>query len=225
MTLAKPHFGAKIAEMSSRIIALVLSASLVCGLYAQSETDTRSDIEKQGIDYTDTFGDVKAKLTYWPHGETHSLVFSAVGPNDTVPPLNDQCRMLGKLLGRALKEHPRSKYDVGVGTMRDGLIEPLDRYLLASPGWDSKRGQASAGPTKSYAFVVESVNKGNIADPIAKVFAKYGYTLRLLGISKMNIQKRPAFNGARLPEFIWEWRFEAEQQGEPHEHGTGNTTH
>ena len=213
-------------KMSSRLIALLIFAFyLTPNLHPQSATDTRSDIEKQGIDYTETFGTISAKLTYWPHGETHSIIFSAIGPKDTVPPLNDQCQIFEKLLGRLIKEHPRSKYDVSIGTMRDALIEPLDRYLLDSPGWDSKRGQATAGPTKSYAFVVESVNKRKIAEPIAKVFAHYGYTFHLLGISKMNIEKRPAFHGAKLPEFIFEWRFEAEKQGEQHEHGANSTTH
>lgn len=210
--------------MSSRLIALVFAASLACRLQAQAETSARSNIELQGIDYAEVFGNFQAKLTYWPHGETHSLVFSAVGPNNAVPSLNDQCRMLEKLLGRALKEHPRAKYDVGIGTMRSSLMEPLDRYLVSSPGWDIKRGQAIDGPTKSYAFVVESVNKSGIADPIAKAFASYGYTFRLRGIDKMNIQKRPVFKGARLPEFIWEWRFEAQKQGEQQHHEYGSNT-
>jgi hypothetical protein len=210
--------------MSSRLIALVFTASLAFTLHAQVESPPRSDIESLGIEYKDTFGNVNAKLTYWPHGETHSLVFSAVGPHDSISSLSEQCRMFETLLGRAIKEHPRAKYDVSIGTMRDGLIEPLDRYLLSSPGWDSKRGQAVAGPTKSYAFVVESVNKGGIAEPIAKMFANYGYTLRLLGISRMNVEKRPAFNDARLPAFIFDWRFEAKKQGDHLEHGN-NTTH
>jgi hypothetical protein len=153
--------------MSSRLIALVSAASSAGRLQAQSETDARSDIETQGIDYAEVFGSFQAKLTSWPHGETHSLIFSAVGPNNTVPSLNDQCRMLEKLLGHALKEHPRTKYDISIGTMSSSLMEPLDRYLVSSPGWDSKRGQAIDGPTTSYAFVVESVNKSGIADPIA----------------------------------------------------------
>jgi hypothetical protein len=85
-------------------------------------------------------------------------------------------------------------------------MEPLDRYLINSPGWDSERWRPRHGRQLGD-FLKESVNRSGILEPIARVFAAHGFTFRLRGINRIDIRKLPAFHGARVPYYIWEMDF------------------
>jgi hypothetical protein len=162
--------------------------------------------------YTETSGDASATLDYVPFSRTlPELLFDVRLPGEATPPLELQGRLLETLLGRAFKDYPEAtELYVMLGGNRQALIEPLDRILVSSPGWDSARGWSRHARLDD--FLKETVNGSGMLDPLVKAFDAHGFTFELRTVNRIDVQKIPAMHGARLPLYITEMGFIAKKK-------------
>jgi hypothetical protein len=151
--------------------------------------------------YSETSGDATATLDYVPFSQTPNVLFDVRLPGNAPPPLDLQGRLLDTLLGRALKDYPEAtELYVLLGGNRQALIEPLDRILVSSPGWDSARGLPRHGRLGD--FLTDAVNRSGMLNPLVKAFDAHGFTFELRDVNRIDIQRIPAMHGARLPLYI-----------------------
>jgi hypothetical protein len=134
--------------------------------------------------------------------------------NQSLPPFDEQGRILDRLLSRLIAEHPDipSQLRLLLGASREGLIEALDRKLV-EPGsdWDTKLGLPRHLTSKNdnerfaklCAYLTSQLDGILQSSPIARAFKVHGYTLSVRSVSASSmspmIAPKTEMGGARLP--------------------------
>jgi hypothetical protein len=142
-------------------------------------------------------------------GPTPTLIFDAE-PIDkkSIVPLEIQGQLLNVLLGRLFQDHPDiTRLDLGFGGGRESLFPVLGQALIKSKMWDASRGRPLHGRLGD--VIVTVFNNNNVAAPLAQAFHAHGFSLNLIEISRIDIEKDDRLNGARIPVHIDDILFEA----------------
>ncbi|GGF09017.1 hypothetical protein GCM10011611_13130 [Aliidongia dinghuensis] len=149
---------------------------------------------------------IPVRLDYFAPPDGPMMVFRFDEPDQPAKPwpsIDEQGRILDRLLARLLAEHPdlASPFAFSLGSGRGALVAALDRQLL-EPGanWDVKRGRPKQGQFGD--VLREELDRALQSSAIAKAFGAHGYALKLKGIGRIDIDSVKAPAGARLPAFI-----------------------
>lgn len=142
-----------------------------------------------------------AHLDYSQGGVSVVYGFGEPGkPSATVPSIEEQGRILDRLMGRLRHDHPDlpERFMFFLAASRADLVQALDRRLL-EPGtnWDTKRGRPRRGRFGD--VLTRELNAVLQSSPIAKAVAAHGYALKLTDIERIDIER---INGAHLPAYI-----------------------
>ncbi len=122
--------------------------------------------------------DIAASLGYVPTSLT--LILRVKGRPGPVS-LADQASLLRPLLARFLQDHLATRRVTLLLTDHAEIVTRLSAVLASCPGWNGATGRPRRGPLRQ--FLVDTINRHDLAAEIAKVFAEHGYRLAANGAS------------------------------------------
>ncbi len=128
---------------------------------------------------------------------TRSLLFAIDHPSDTTLSLDEQATLLMPLLRRLQAEYPGRPYWFVVFRDDAGLFDRIQTAAAADPNWDSRLGRPRRGTVAD--FVVQSINRRQLAHEFAGCFAAVGFTLRAKSVEQLLVQRRADDGVAALP--------------------------
>ncbi len=158
--------------------------------------------------YSLTSGDVIASLSYVPSSLALTLrVEGRHGPT----PLAEQAAVLAPLLARFLLDHPKTQHLSVLLVDHSEIVTRLATVLSSCSGWNGRTGRPMRGSLGQ--FLVDTLNRHDLAAEIAKVFADRGYRFSAQGASMITAAHR-AEVGKVVPTDIVYLGFVADQAPE-----------
>ena len=149
------------------------------------------------VRYSLVRGDVRASLSYVPTSETLILrVQGAPAPTSMAV----QAEVLVPLLARFLAEYPDQRRITVLLTDHAEIVARLTTVLATCDGWDGRTGRPVHGPLGQ--FIVDTLNRHDLASEIAKVFADRGYSFMAQGASMTTEARVAAAHDKLVPTDI-----------------------
>jgi hypothetical protein len=128
--------------------------------------------------YSIARGDLSASLSYLP--ATSSLILRVA---DRRMSLGEQASLLAPLLARLLLDHPgRQRFSLLLMDHSE-VVRRLAPVLAACRNWNGGTGRPVQGALGQ--FLVDTLNRNDLASEIARVFGDLGYRFAVQGVSKI----------------------------------------
>ena len=129
--------------------------------------------------YSLTSDDITATLSYVP---TSLLVILRTQGGPTPMMLTEQASLLEPLLARLLQDHPEIPHlNVLLADNRE-IVSRLAAVLASCADWNGATGRPAQGGALG-PFLVDTLNRHDLAGEIASVFARHGYRFSATGAS------------------------------------------
>jgi hypothetical protein len=97
--------------------------------------------------------------------------------------LGEQAPLLAALLARLLQDHPATQRFTLLLTDHAEIVQRLAPVLAACRNWNGRTGRPVQGSLGQ--FLVDTLNRNDLASEIAGVFANLGYRFAAGGVSKI----------------------------------------
>ena len=157
--------------------------------------------------YSLSSGNLTGVLSYVPNSQT--LLLRMQGP---VPvPLADQASLLEPLFARFLQDHPATPRITVMLQDHAQVVTRLASVLEACANWNGKTGrpvQGAPGP-----FLVDTLNRHDLAAEIAQVFVDKGYRFAAEGASMISERHVAQVTDRLVPADIGYLSFVADLSG------------
>jgi len=194
--------------MRCRHIGFLLFVGYLCSSLALGADVTPQDVEVERLPnppsgtiglqgevrYGLVRGDVRAHLSYVPTSAT--LILRVEGWQAPVS-MAAQSTLLAPLLARFLADYPDTRRVTVLLTDHAEIVARLGSILAACTNWDGKTGRPVSGSLGQ--FLVDTVNRHDLASEVARVFADQGYSLVAQGASMVTEGRVAATNDKVVP--------------------------
>ncbi len=157
------------------------------------------------IRYSLEQGELSAILSYVPTSRTLILHFNGQ-PAPTS--LADQALLLRPLLAHFLTDQAKPPRLTLLITEHAQIVSRLAAVLAGCPNWNGNTGLPAGGALGQ--FLVDTVNRHNLANEIAAEFTDHGYRFAASGASLIGEGHVSGFTDRRLPTSIGYLSFTAE---------------
>ncbi len=189
-------------------IGFLLFVGYLCSSLALAADVTHQDVEVerlanppsgtiglQGeVRYSVVRGEVHAHLSYVPTSAT--LILRVQGAQAPIG-MAMQGELLAPLLSRFLTDYPETRRITVLLTDHAEIVARLGSILAACPDWDGRTGRPVHGSLGQ--FLVDIVNRHDLASEVARVFADQGYSLEARGASMVTEGRVAAANNKVVP--------------------------
>jgi hypothetical protein len=194
--------------MRCRRLGLLLGVGYLSSALALAATAMAQEVEVQRfanpspgtiglrgeVRYSLARGDIRASLSYEPTSATLILRVQG-GPTPTSMAV--QGELLVPLLARFLADYPDTRRVTVLLTDHAEIAARLGTVLAACVNWDGKTGRPVHGSLVQ--FLVDTVNRHDLASEVAKVFADQGYSFMAQGASMVTEGRVAAANNKVVP--------------------------